>query len=140
MLREQLSGDVSLINLKKDRNPDIACYDTIIVGGSIHAGKIQKDIRRFCESNSYTLLQKSLGLYICHMQEGETAQREFDDAYPEELRAHAVATGLFGGEFDFEKMNFIERTIVHKIAKIEDSVSRIDVEAVRAFVEEVERV
>ncbi len=139
MLQEMLSDDVSLINLKKNRDPDITRYDTIIVGGSIHAGKIQKDIQRFCESNSDTLLQKTLGLYICHMQEGETAQREFDEAYPEELRVHAVSTGLFGGEFDFKAMNFIERTIVHKIAKIEDSVSRIDVEAVRAFAKDVGR-
>ena len=112
MLQEHLSGDVALVNLKNKRNPDISSHDTIIVGGSIHAGTVQKGIQRFCEKNREMLLQKTLGLYLCHMQEDETAQKQFEGAYPEDLRAHAAAKGLFGGEFDFKKKNFIERKIV----------------------------
>lgn len=140
ILQERLRGDVSVINLKKDGNPDLSRYDCIIVGGSIHAGKVQKGIQRFCGKNRDALLKKRLGLYLCHMEEGDAAQKQFVEAYPADLRAHAAVTGLFGGEFDFKKMNFIERNIVRNIAKIEESVSRIDMDAVHAFAKKFETV
>ena len=133
MLHEQLDGDVSLVDLGAGGAVDLSAYDAIIIGGSIHAGKVQKGIQRFCRKHRELLLNVRLGLYLCHMEEGETALRQLEGAYPEELRSHASAMGLFGGEFDLKKMNFIERKIVKNIAKIEDSVTRIDGEAVREF-------
>lgn len=133
LLEGHLEDDTTAVNLKKNKNPDLSVYETIIVGGSIHAGMIQKDVKKFCEKNRETLLAKRLGLFICHMQEGEEARKEFDEAYPEELRSHAAATGLFGGEFDFARMNFLERHIVKKIAKVGESVSRINEGAIEEF-------
>ena len=122
-----------MINLGMSGAMDISVYDAIIIGGSIHAGKVQKGIQRFCKKYREILLKMKLGLYLCHMEQGETARRQLDEAYPEELKAHASAVGLFGGEFDFKKMNFLERKIVKKIAGIEDSVSRINGDAIREF-------
>ena len=133
LLEGHLEDDTTAVNLKKNKNPDLSAYETIIVGGSIHAGRIQREITKFCEKNRETLLAKRLGLFICHMQEGETAQKEFEDVYLEELRNHASAAGLFGGEFDFSRMNFLERGIVKKIAKIEESVSNIRADAIEEF-------
>lgn len=133
MLKEHLGGDVKLVDLKRNKKPDLSGHDTIIIGGSIHAGSIQSEIRKFCESNGEVLLGKRLGLYICCMYEGEVAEKQFDEAYPEDLRRHAAVTGLFGGALLLEKMNFIERKVIKKIAKIEESVSRIDDEAIREF-------
>jgi len=137
MLKEHLGGEVALVNLKKEKNLDLSRYDTIIVGGSIHAGRIQRGVRKYLERHRETLLGKQLGLYLCCMEEGETAEKQFEEADPEELRRHAAATGLFGGEFDLEKMNFFERKIVKKAAKVEESISRIDTEAIREFVEKI---
>ena len=133
ILKEHISGEVAFVNLKQEKNPNLSRHDTIIIGGSIHAGRIQNGVRRFCERNMETLLGKRLGLFICCMYEEETAEKQFEEAYPEDLRRHAAATGLFGGEFDFQKMNFIERKIVKKVAKVEESVSRIDHEAIQEF-------
>jgi len=132
-IRSIVGGDTDLVNLRNKRRVDISVYDTVIIGGSIHAGMIQKRVRKFCEKNKEMLLQKRLGLYLCCMYEGETAEKQFGDAFEEKLRRHAVATGLFGGEFDFTKMNFIERKIVTKIADITESISRIDEDAIRQF-------
>jgi len=133
MLKEHLYGEVTLVNLKKEKKPDLSRHETIVIGGSIRAGRIQEGVRKFCERNRETLLGKRLGLYLCCMYDGETADKQFEEAYPEELRRHAAAAGLFGGEFDFQKMNFIERKIVKKVARVEESVSRIDSEAIRNF-------
>ena len=71
------------------------------------------------------------------MEEGEKAQQQFQNAFPAELIQHATATGMFGGEFNFEKMNFIEKAIIKKISKIEKSVSKIDEQSIVEFAEKI---
>ena len=71
------------------------------------------------------------------MHEGETAKKQFDEAFPEELIKHASSRGIFGGEFNFEKMNFIERFIVKKVVKVDKSVSKIDEEKINKFASEI---
>ncbi len=69
------------------------------------------------------------------MEQGDKAKKEFEQAYNHELIEHACATGIFGGEFDFERMNFIEKLIVKKVSKIKESVSRIDKKVISEFIE-----
>ena len=133
ILIEKLGGDVAAVNLKSDCEPDLSRYDTVIIGGSIYAGKIQGRVTKFIEKHREVLLTKRLGLYLCCMYEGETAEKQFEEAYPWDLREHACSTGLFGGEFNFPKMNFFERKIVKRVAKIEKSVSSLDSGAIEEF-------
>jgi menaquinone-dependent protoporphyrinogen oxidase len=133
LLEGKMNDDVTIINLKKDSKPNLSKFDTIIIGGSIHAGKIQKGIKNFCQKNLNMLLKKRLGLFLCCMEEGEAAQKQFDDAYSEELRNHATAAGLFGGEFNLNKMNFFERAIVKKAANISENVSKLNEAAIHQF-------
>jgi len=133
ILKELLGGEVIICNLKNDKIPLLEPFDNIIVGGSIHASKVQKKIKEFCNANEGMLMKKKLGLYLCHMEEGEKALKQFDDAYSENLRKRAVAHGLFGGAFDFDKMNFFEKMIVKKVAKITESISRLDETKIQDF-------
>jgi menaquinone-dependent protoporphyrinogen oxidase len=71
------------------------------------------------------------------MEEGEKANKQFNEAFPEELRKYASAIGIFGGEFNFERMNVIEKFIVKKIAKVNESVSKISEESINQFVEQI---
>ncbi|MFC1607468.1 flavodoxin domain-containing protein [Candidatus Latescibacterota bacterium] len=132
-LRDQLQGETGLLTVKQASCSALDDYDTVIIGGSIHAGRIQKKIRVFCHDHLASLLEKKLGLFICCMEEGKTAQRQFDNAYPEVLRQHATASGLFGGELDIQRMNFIERFIVKKVAKVDRSISKINDESIEMF-------
>lgn len=125
-----------LFNLKKDKNFDVSQFDGIIVGGSIHAGQIQKKVKQFIEKYTQELLQKRLGLFLCCMHENE-AKNQFNTAFPEILRAHAQSKKIMGGEFLFEKMNFVEKALVKKIAGVKESVSKINHNEIEAFVEEI---
>jgi len=133
LLAEKLEGEVSLVNLKKEKNPDISTYTTVIIGGSIHAGQVQNEIKKFCQKNMDRLLRVQLGLYLCCMERGETAWNQFNDAYPEKLRDHAITRGLFGGEFNFERMSFFEKKIVEKVANVSESTSMMDLDAIEEF-------
>lgn len=136
-LSQKLNGDISVVNLKNVTPKILNDYDTIIIGGSIRAGKIQSKIKKFCLQQAASLKTKRLGLFLCCMEQGDTAQKQFDDAYPEELRQHAMATGLFGGEFNFDKMNFLEKAIIRKVANVTESVSRISEENITEFAQQM---
>jgi len=133
LLKDRISsGDIELLELKKTKIT-LDDYDFIVIGGSIHAGSVQKGIYDFCMQNIEILKRKKLGLFICCMKEGKEAKTQFENAFPEELRNHSSANGLFGGEFNFKKMNFMERFLVRKIAKVDKSVSNLNKEAINKF-------
>jgi len=132
-LAQQLTPPVTTLDLKKQRVPDLAGFEAIIIGGSIHAGRVQKIVRRFCEQNQAILTQKKIGLFLCCMEEGDKARLQFETAFPSQLRQQASATGLFGGAFDFQKMNWLERAIIKKISGLSDSVTKINESAISEF-------
>lgn len=134
ILENKLLGKVTLHNLKKRELPDISNFDAIIIGGSIHAGQIQQKVKLFIQKNENALSKVHLGLYLCCMDK-EKAPLQFENAYPESLREKAVTTGLFGGEFILERMNWFERLVVKKITGVKKSVSEIDEEAISRFAE-----
>ncbi len=114
-----------IFNLKSIKSIDLSLFDTLIIGGSIHAGQMQGKVKRFCNKNLVDLLQKRVGLFMVGMNEPEF-ETEFSNAFPELLRKHAITSKCVGGEFLFEKMNFIEKLIVKKVSGIRQNVSKID--------------
>ena len=58
-------------------------------------------------------------------------------AFPEYLRSNAVAEAILGGEFLFDKMNFIERFLTKKIAKVNSSVSKLRYDAINEFTSQI---
>jgi menaquinone-dependent protoporphyrinogen oxidase len=142
MIAERLTGNqVSVIDLKKDRCPDIRSFDGIILGTSIYAGASSKTMQRFCKDNIETLKQKRLALFVCGMeQDNVKRQQELSNAYPQELYECAVSKCFAGGEFQFEKMNFFERAIIKRIAKTDKSISQIRENEIDRFVTEYQNV
>jgi menaquinone-dependent protoporphyrinogen oxidase len=135
-LKVGLSDEVDAVNLKQNKKVDPQNYDTVIIGGSIHAGRIQGGIKKFCAAHEETLLTKKLGLFICCMEE-EGAQKEFAANFSETLHNHAAAKGIFGGEFDFARMNFVAKAIVKKVSGVTESVSKISEDAIQKFLKDL---
>ena len=133
-LFSQLDGKVDLCNLySREVIPNLSAYDTIIIGGSIHSGKIQNVIAEFCESNLSKLAQKNVGLFINCLYSGEKAIMQLDDAYPEKLSKVAVARDYFGGEIDELKLNYIERMITKQMIEEENLVAKLSKEKIIQF-------
>ncbi|MBN1821724.1 MAG: flavodoxin domain-containing protein [Prolixibacteraceae bacterium] len=139
-IKEKLGDNVTLVNLKKDKIPLITEFDQVIIGGSIHAGQIQKRVKEFCSKNLDILITRDLGLYICCMEEGEKGYEQFQNAFPDELINHAKSTAVLGGEFDFNRMNFIEKLVIKKVAKVNESVSKINHNSIDKFVENMQKI
>ncbi|MDA1478018.1 flavodoxin domain-containing protein [Bacillus changyiensis] len=138
-LVSQLPGEIKSIDLKREKiKVDINEFEYVLIGGSIHAGQIQGKLRSFMKNNMEILLHKKLGLFLCCMQEGETAQKQFEQAFPKELRKKAIVHGLFGGEFLVTKMNFIEKAIVKKVSGVVTDTSALNTKAIKEFVNQLE--
>ena len=132
-LKEMSWKKVDMVNLRYQCPPVLDKYSTVIIGASVHMGSIQGKISKFCREQEWQLVTKRLGLYLCHMYEGEEAIRQFNEAFPKILRDHAVAKGLFGGEFNLEKMSENEKKVIEKAAGITQSIERINKKAIEGF-------
>lgn len=48
-LKDRLSVDkVMLVNLEHEEIPDLTNFESVIIGGSVHAGVIQDELTQFC--------------------------------------------------------------------------------------------
>lgn len=136
-LKEKLGPEkTTLVDLQEHYVPSLDNFNTVIIGGSVHAGTIQQELMTFCMKNKPELLQKRLGLFMCFMN-NDLQELEFEDSFPIDLRRHAIAKGLVGGEFLIEKMNALEKDAVKKVKGIEESVYRLDTKAIHKFIEDI---
>ena len=135
-IQVELGNNADLFNLKQNKNIDLIPFDTVVIGGSIHAGQMLGRVKSFCKKNLVELLKKRVARYMCGMNEPEF-DAEFNNAFPELLHNHAISSKCVGGEFLFEKMNFFEKLIVKKVSGVDKSVSKIDEEKIKELVKEI---
>ncbi|NVN94913.1 MAG: flavodoxin [Bacteroidetes bacterium] len=136
-IQQGLGLETELIDLKNNAHIDLSPFDQIIIGGSIHAGMIQNSIKDFYNKNAVSLLEKRLGLFISCFYEGEIAQKQLEKAYPEVLKKHAISIKVMGGEMLIDKMNFFEKLIVKKVVGITQTDSKIKIENIQEFINEM---
>jgi len=136
-VKEKLGSEkTTLVDLEKDQVPSLDEFDTIVIGGSVHAGTIQQELMTFCIRHKTELLKKRLGLFMCFMN-NDLSDLEFEDSFPIDLRRHATAKGFVGGEFLIEKMTGLEKASVKEVKGIDDSVYRLDKKAIQKFIEDI---
>ena len=134
ILAEKIQGPVTLMNLmeKKQKTMDLTKFDVIAVGGSIYAGRIQKEVQDFCSENEELLLTKRLGLFLCCGNE-DLVEDQLATSFSNKLLDQTAAKSHFGYEFDFEKMGFFAKLIVKKISKVNESKFQINEENIQVF-------
>ncbi|WP_423188375.1 flavodoxin domain-containing protein [Alkalibacterium sp. f15] len=135
LLEEHLDGETERINLKEQTDVDFSKYDTVVLGSPVYIGKILKEVDTFAKTNLNELEQKTIGLFICGMQEEHTLRNELEVNYPTELQDKALVRECFGGAFDFSDMNFAEKMITKRVAKIDKDVSAIREDVIHSFAE-----
>lgn len=128
-LSEKLTGKVELHNIKGSMIEDFTQYDKVIIGGSMYAGKIQKEISEFCSKNLSMLKDKKIGLFICCMVKNST-ESQINSSFPQELLNSTVVKESFGGEFRFKEMSLMEKAITKVVskmlAKTDDRLGKLD--------------
>lgn len=118
-LKDDLGEDVEMVRISARRRYNLHKYDTIIVGGSIHEGMIQRSVYRFCESYLSILMQKQVGLFVCCMDPDADESELIKRTFPKALVQHALASGFFGGELNIKKMNLLQKIMTRKAARLQ---------------------
>ena len=131
-LKEDIGKGVEMVRISRRRRFNLQQYDTIIVGGSIHEGMIQRSVHKFCESNLNVLMQKQVGLFVCCMDQDANEQELIVQAFPNKLIEHALASGFFGGELNIKKMNLLQKIMTRKAARMKKEPD-IDFERILEF-------
>ncbi|MFX3623835.1 MAG: flavodoxin domain-containing protein [Ectobacillus sp.] len=136
MLKARMEGDVRLINIMKEIVPPLAGYDTVILGGSIYAGKVQKELLEYVHANLPLLLRKRVGLFICAGDPDEKVrEEEHQNAFPPELHEHAAAREVFGYEFHLDQLHFFDKFLLRMVKGVKEDVSALSEEKINHFAE-----
>ncbi len=136
-LKEDLGEGVELIRISRRSKISLEPYETIIIGGSIHAGLIQRSVYKFCENNLEALLHKQVGLFVCCMDPDANEKELIASAFPEKLVDHALASGFFGGELNIKKMNLLQKIMTRKAARLQKEPD-IDFQKILAFAKKMQ--
>lgn len=134
ILSSKLSGEVLQKNLSKEKVPDLKEFDNVILGGSIYIGKMQKTLTKYINASLPVLLQKKIGLFICAGEPDLAVRtRELENSFPPELFNHAAAREVFGHEFNYEKLNFLDKFIMRTFKGVTESSFDLSEEKIENF-------
>ncbi len=100
---------VDIVNVK-EKSPDLAVYDLVIVGSGIRADKWTKETLTFLEKNAKQLKDKKTALFVSCQMADRPEKEVYDKAKNQYLEETALRYGLqpilygfFGGFMDFSQ-------------------------------------
>lgn len=137
-LKEDLGPEVDLYRISRRRKINFEQYTTVIIGGSIHEGMIQRAVRKFCEEYLDELLKVEVGLFICCVDPGETEMELLKTVFPDKLLESALAKSYFGGELNFKKMNLMQKLMTRKKERLA-VMPDIDFDKILVFAERLQQ-
>lgn len=128
--------DSTVCDLKKDSIPTLTQYDCVILGGSVYAGMLRKEVKEFAKLNEAELTGKMLGLFISGMgTEQERIDAGFNLNFPEALLCGAKTKAFLGGIFDPGKAGWFDRFLFKAVAKQSAYSDIISNDKITEFVE-----
>ena len=118
ILREE-GFDTNIINLKEEKVKDISEYDLIIVGSGMGNCRWTSEAEDFLKNFRKEFEGKKLALFVSTMITFFEREGKIDDvaktrkvALEDKVAKYSlktIASGLFGGVIDYNKMGFIAR-------------------------------
>lgn len=126
--------DGAVIHNLKQESPSLADFDCIIIGGSVYAGSIRKEVKTFIVNNENNILEKKFGLFLSGI--GASGEKTyFDNNFSQKILEKAKTKSFLGGIFDPKKANFLERFIIKLVAKQTVYTNTIDDDKISQFVQ-----
>jgi menaquinone-dependent protoporphyrinogen oxidase len=135
MIAAGLKDGATLINVKDAKKLNLDEYGQVVLGGSVYIGRAQKELTAYASSNLDKLMGKRTALFLCAARpEPEALQEELKLAYPAALLSKAAYAGTVGSAIDLQKVNFLEKAMLKKVMKLEESYSRLNTEEINKLI------
>jgi len=120
----------------KNKLPDIARYDLVVVGSGIRADRWTKPVLIFLENNAEKLRNKKTALFVsCQMADREEearqrAKKEYLFKVAEKHCLKPIAFGFFGGFVDFKKSHGIVVDVMVRVNRRKLLANGLDISKV----------
>ena len=113
LVKRELSGhEVNVLRMQDE--PDLAPYDTVIVGFPIRMAKPCREARRYMKNNAAVLAQKKTAYYMC-CGFIDCAEEYAEKALPKTLRETAMTVTCLGGSLDPARFKGLDKMIVKAV-------------------------
>lgn len=130
LINDSLREKADMVNLTNGNSSiDINRYDTVLIGGGIYAGKIQRELIEFLKANEDSFKSKNTGIFICCKDESK-AMEYIKANFPKWLIDKSFTLNHLGHEINMNKMSFVERFLLKSLFKIKDSYSELDYDSI----------
>jgi menaquinone-dependent protoporphyrinogen oxidase len=131
---DMLPEEVTVRPLEELEDRDIEEAQRIALGGAIHGGALQRDLKRFMEQKAELLGHRGLALFLCCMQR-EYAEEYFLREFPHELTGEAELRVCIGGDADPDRLNPVTRFILKRTTGSKERRQWRDREAMEKLVQ-----
>jgi len=118
-LQTNFGLEVNLVDLQKNRHPDISHYETIVVASGIRMGKWYKEPLQFLKTN---FEGKKVAVFVSAMYQGENpktyptaVERYLKAVVHEHLNVEPIAMEVFGGRMKFAGRVTAENRDINRI-------------------------
>lgn len=125
--------EAEVVNAKRERVKDISPYDLIIVGSGMQMGKWAGEPEGFLKRFQNGLQIKRVAIFVSSAaqallehekkaEEIENNRRQYLEEKAAKYKLQPVSMAVFGGVWDFNKMNFmLRKTLASFKPRIEDA-------------------
>lgn len=141
---EQLDGAVVVSAAKDCSVENLEAAKRVIVGTSIYAGSLNKEVADLLLKKRELLLQKDFAFFVCGMRSYEESMDFIRESFDPELLRHAQAYAFVGGQYQFDKMNFFEKQVIKMVTKKEgnpvsgkENISSLSDERLATFISQL---
>lgn len=105
------------VEVKEIRNVQSpAGYDAVVIGGPIYMGKVMADVKKFVNRHQEKLAALPVAAFVVGLSPASKDEKEIGNAKKALSDAidplQPVASALFAGSLDPEKLGFIERKMI----------------------------
>jgi len=117
LLGKELTAAGLVVEVKELKNVQSpAGYDAVVIGGPIYMGRVMADVKKFIGRHQDKLTAMPVAAFVAGLSPASKDEKEIEAARTALADAIAplqpVASALFAGSLDPEKLGFIERKMI----------------------------
>jgi menaquinone-dependent protoporphyrinogen oxidase len=112
--------EVTEVNAKNEKIKDVSPYDLVIIGSGMQMGKWVGEPENFLNQFQKELANKKMAIFVSSAAQGlleyekkteevKNNQKQYLEDKAAKYNLHPVSMVIFGGVWDFNKMNFLFR-------------------------------
>lgn len=139
-IKQSISHSCNVVNIKNENisKQAIESVDNIIIAASMYVGAINKKMQEFIASNETDLMKKNIGIVVMAMQKDDV-ENEITSNFSKELLNHSTFAEWIGGKFNIEKMSWMDKMIVKKVANCKETTTLFFDEKFKSIVNTIEK-